>query len=338
MNIRKPRYFLRSIQLGSLSLFAIALYVGFQLTRPLDFAPDNAYILEPGQSVYDLAKMLKSSTYIDSISLVTWTARIGNFERSLKAGEYRFEPHFSLLDVFNHIVRGESIQYPLQLIEGWTFEKFLEEIRSKSNINQTLSSTLPHDVLRELEITETHPEGWFFPDTYFFNSGHSDAMILRNAHNAMRQHLEQAWRERKPDLPYKTAYECLIAASIIQKESAVDSEYPIIAGVIVNRLRRGMRLQMDPTVIYGLEKFDGTIRQSHLKTDTPYNTYTRHGLPPTPIAMPGLLALKAAARPADTSALYFVSQGDGTHKFSDTLEEHLKAVRQYREKLKSKSG
>ncbi len=338
MRKQNKRYLLRSIQIGSAVVFAIALYIGFALTRPLNFAPDNAYILEPGQSVYDLARMLEQTNHINSTSLVTLAARIGKIERSLKAGEYQFEPHFNLLDVLDHIVKGESIYYPLQLIEGLTFENFLEEIRSKPNIKQTLTSKSHETILKELGINELHPEGWFFPDTYFFNSGHSDAKVLRSAHSAMKKHLQLQWENRKPDLPYKTAYECLIVASIVQKESGIDSEFPIIAGVIVNRLRRGMRLQMDPTVIYGIEQFDGTIRQSHLKTDTPYNTYTRHGLPPTPIAMPGLLAIKAAAQPAETSALYFVSQGDGTHKFSDTLDEHLKAVRQYRKKMKSTSG
>ncbi len=323
---------MRLIQLGSLLVFCLALFAGYEITRPLNITDDRIYVLEQGQSVSDFARKLTEDGYVKNSKIVIWTARLGNIDRKFKAGEYRFNPDDNLLDVLDNIVNGRSIIYTVQFIEGWTFDDFLEQLRSKSNIEHTLVDIPNDEILSTLQIAEEHPEGWFFPDTYNYSSGQSDAVILLTAYNNMKHSLESEWENRRPDLPYKTAYEGLIVASIIQKESNVISEYPIIAGVVVNRLRKRMRLQMDPTVIYGLHKFDGILKKSHLDADTPYNTYTRYGLPPTPIAMPGLDALRAAANPAETSALYFVAQGDGTHKFSDTLEEHVKAVRKYRKK------
>ena len=325
---------MRTIQLVSLLVFLVALFIGHQITRPLEIPEDRVFTFKPGQNAADLARILQEDGIFRYSPLVILTAKLGNFERKLKAGEYHFKSEFNLLAVLAHIVEGKSVVYPVRFIEGWTFKDYLTELRSKPNLEQTLASVEFENILEVLQIPEKFPEGWFFPDTYVFNSGQSDAKILRTAYEAMRTALEKEWNQRRSDLPYKTAYEGLIVASIIQKESSAVSEYPVIAGVIVNRLRKGMRLQMDPTVIYGLGGLDSPIRRSHLNTDSPYNTYTRHGLPPTPISMPGLDALKAAVRPADTSALYFVSRGDGTHKFSDTLDEHLAAVREYRKILK----
>ncbi|MDE0310240.1 MAG: endolytic transglycosylase MltG [Acidiferrobacterales bacterium] len=331
---RKSRPLLRLVQLVSLLIFCLALFAGYEITRPLHIPDDRVYALEQGQNVADFARRLAEDGYVRNNKLVLWTARLGRIDRKFKAGEYRFSSDDNLLDVLDDIVNGKSVVHSIQFIEGWTFEDFLEKIRSTPNIDHTLADAPYEAILDTLQITQDNPEGWFFPDTYNYNSGQSDAVILDTAYENMRQNLETEWENRHPDLPYKTAYEGLIVASIIQKESSVISEYPIIAGVIVNRLRKRMRLQMDPTVIYGLAEFNGVLRKSHLETDTPYNTYTRYGLPPTPIAMPGLDALRAAANPADTSALYFVAQGDGTHKFSDTIDEHIKAVREYREKIK----
>ena len=325
---------MRIIQLVSLLVFLVALFIGHQITRPLKIPEDRVFTFKPGQNATDLARMLQEDGIFRYSPLVLLTAKLGNFERKLKAGEFRFESDFNLLAVLAHIVEGKSIVYPVRFIEGWTFKDYLSELRSKTNLEHTLANVEIEDILDVLQIPKKHPEGWFYPDTYIFNSGQSDAKILQTAYDAMHTALEREWNQSRPDLPYKTAYEGLIVASIIQKESSAVSEYPVIAGVIVNRLRKGMRLQMDPTVIYGLGGLDSPIRKSHLDKDTPYNTYTRHGLPPTPISMPGLEALKAAARPAETSALYFVSRGDGTHKFSDTLDEHLVAVREYRRTFK----
>ena len=330
---RKSRPLLRVIQLGSLLIFCLALFAGYEITRPLHISNDRIYTLEQGQNVSDFARKLTADGYVKNSKIVIWTARLGNIDRKFKAGDYRFNPDDNLLNVLDIIVNGRSITYSVQFIEGWKFSDFLEILRSKSNIKHTLADVPYDEILRTLQIAQEHPEGWFFPDTYNYSSGESDAAILHTAYDNMKRTLEGEWENRRPDLPYRTAYEGLIVASIIQKESNVIAEYPIIAGVIVNRLRKRMRLQMDPTVIYGLSEFDGILKKSHLNTDTPYNTYTRYGLPPTPIAMPGLEALRAAANPADTSALYFVAQGDGTHKFSDTIDEHIKAVRAYRMKI-----
>ncbi len=329
---RKSRPLLRLIQLGSLLVFCFALFAGYEITRPLHIPNDRIYSLAQGQNVSDFARNLREDGYVKNSKIVIWTARIGNIDRKFKAGEYRFDPDDNLLDVFDDIVNGRSVVHTVQFIEGWTFNDFLEKLRSIQNIEHTLADVPYDEILSSLQIAQEHPEGWFFPDTYNYSTGQTDAVILHNAYKNMKRSLEREWENRRTDLPYKTAYEGLIVASIIQKESNVISEYPIIAGVIVNRLLKRMRLQMDPTVIYGLHEFDGVLKKSHLNTDTPYNTYTRYGLPPTPIAMPGLEALRAAANPADTSALYFVAQGDGTHKFSDTIDEHVKAVREYRKK------
>ena len=327
---------MRLLQFGSLLIFCLALYAGYEITRPLHIPDNRVYVLEQGKNVADFARELHEDGHVVHSQIVIWTARLGNIDRNFKAGEYRFDPNDNLLSVLDDIVKGKSITHSIQFIEGWTFQDFLDELKSKSNIKQTLANVAYDDILEMLQIPEDHPEGWFFPDTYNYNSGQADTVILLNAYNNMKRILDDEWKDRRTDLPYKSAYEGLIVASIIQMESRVISEYPIIAGVIVNRLRKGMRLQMDPTVIYGLGGIDGQLRKSHLKADTAYNTYTRYGLPPTPISMPGLEALSAAANPEDTSALYFVSQGDGTHKFSDTIEEHIKAVREYRNKLKKK--
>ena len=333
---RKPRYFLRFIQISSLVIFLSLLILGHQVTRPLDFS-DSIYLLKPGQTTQDLAKLLVSDGIISNAALFVWVARLGNFDRHLKAGEYKFDSDFNILDVLDHIVAGISVHNPVRFIEGWTFKDYLNELKTKANLEYTLESVPYDEIMNTLGIPQQHPEGWFFPDTYFYNVGQSDSVILLNAYEAMQKKLQEEWSNRNPNLPYDSAYEALIVASIVEKETGVPSEYPIVAGVVVNRLRQGMRLQMDPTVIYGLEEFEGTLLRSHLDTDTPYNTYTRHGLPPTPIAMPGLLAIRAASQPAETEALYFVSRGDGTHQFSNTLDEHLKAVREYR-RLKNKKS
>ncbi len=311
-------------------MFISALYLAYHITRPLNIPSDQTYHFKSGSSASDLAQILHLDGYLDKPKLLIGAARFSSFERKLKAGEYRFDPEFNMLQVLDRIVEGRSISHPILFVEGWTFEDYLKELKSKNNIKHTLGELDYEQILKSLSIEQNHPEGWFFPDTYNFSSGQTDKDILKNSYQSMKRHLESEWRNRDLDLPYKTAYEALIAASIIQKESRVAEEYPLIAGVIVNRLNRRMRLQMDPTVIYGLGGIDGPLLRSQLDIDTPYNTYTRYGLPPTPISMPGLLALQAAVRPAKTTALYFVARGDGSHTFSNTLEEHIAAVQVYR--------
>ncbi len=307
------------------------LYVAWQITRPLHFPPDKVYLLERGQNSGDLAIALYEDGVISQTKLFDLTAKWGGYSRNLKAGEYRFKDQSSIIDVLETVVKGKSLTYKITFIEGWTYKDILAEIATKKNLQQTLDESPHTDFLSTLGIKQSNPEGWFFPDTYRYTKDQLDTALLTQSHEAMLQTLSSEWESRAPELPYENIYEGLIAASIIQKESGVESEFATISGVIVNRLRRGMRLQMDPTVIYGLgDDYTGKIKKSDLKRDTEYNTYTRYGLPPTPIAMPGLAAIRAALQPETTSALYFVAKGDGTHQFSDNFEDHQVAVREYR--------
>jgi UPF0755 protein len=208
--------------------------------------------------------------------------------------------------------------------------QWLAELEADPDVKHTLGGRSEADIAALLGVQGGSLEGWLFPDTYRFSPGSSDVEILRRAHAAMVKRLDGAWAARDPDLPLATPYEALILASIVEKETALAAERPLVASVFVNRLRKGMRLQTDPTVIYGMgERYDGNIRRKDLAEDTPWNTYTRDGLPPTPIAMPGAASLRAAVQPAQTSFLYFVGRGDGTHEFSRTLEEHNRAVAKY---------
>ena len=216
------------------------------------------------------------------------------------------------------------------LVEGWTYAQALAALHSHPRLSAILAGLDTEQQLAAMAIEVSHPEGWFFPDTYRFTAGMSDADILRRAHQRMRQVLAEEWEARSPDLPYEDAYQALIMASIVERETGQPSEREQIAGVFVRRLRSNMRLQTDPTIIYGLgSDFDGNIRRRHLRQATPYNTYVIRGLPPTPIALPGREAIRAALHPDDSQALYFVAKGDGSHQFSNTLEEHNKAVRHY---------
>ena len=246
-----------------------------------------------------------------------------------RAGEYQLETGYKPREVLEKLSSGQVIQYRVTLVEGWTFKQFAAALADNSVLKHALDLAAPLQwnlVLPGLDID--NPEGWFLPETYQFTRGDEDRDILVRAQDAMKQALEEAWEERIEGLPMESPYQLLILASIIEKETSLDEERGRVAGVLTRRLLKGMRLQTDPTVIYGLgDSFDGNIRRRDLQTDTPYNTYTRHGLPPTPIAMPGRASLMAAARPAPGAALYFVADGNGGHTFSATLEEHQVAVK-----------
>jgi UPF0755 protein len=222
------------------------------------------------------------------------------------------------------------VQHALTIIEGWTFKQLMAAVRRHQALTQTLAGVEEQEVMSRLGLEAMHPEGWFYPDTYHFPKGTTDAEFLRRAHQRMTTFLQTAWEKRDKDLPLDSPYQALILASIIEKETGVPSERSKIAGVFIRRLRKGMRLQTDPTVIYGMgERYDGNIRRRDLVTDTPYNTYVHKGLTPTPIAMPSGMAIEAALHPEDGTALYFVATGDGGHHFSNTLEAHNEAVRKY---------
>ena len=248
----------------------------------------------------------------------------------IQAGEYALEPGLTPRGLLALLASGDVIRYRFTIVEGWTYRQLLTALATDPVlVRQIPELDSESRVLRAINPELEHPEGWFLPETYQFVRGDSDLDLLRRAHRAMQTALDAAWESRDLELPLDTAYELLILASIVEKESSVESERAAIAGVFVRRLRQGWRLETDPTVIYGLaENFDGDLRRRDLQSDTPYNTYTRHGLPPTPIALPGISALDAAAHPAPGTAMFFVASGQGGHVFSDTLEEHNAAVRE----------
>jgi UPF0755 protein len=251
-------------------------------------------------------------------------------QRDIKAGNYQFAKAPTPLELLDKLTRGDVTQAEVRLIEGWTFTQFRASLDAHPDLKHDSKGLGDAELLTRIQATEVHPEGLFFPDTYLFAKGSSDLAVLRRAYRAMQRHLKAEWDGRLPGVPYRSPYEALTMASIIEKETGVAAERDQIGGVLVNRLRIGMRLQVDPTIIYGLgESFDGNLRKKHLLEDAPYNTYTRAGLPPTPIAMPGLASLRAALRPAKTDAMYYVSRGDGSSQFSRNISEHNGAVRKY---------
>jgi len=249
---------------------------------------------------------------------------------AIKAGNYEIATPISPMELLDKLTRGAVMQAELRIIEGWNFRQLRAALDASPFLRHDSEGLSDAELLVRVGATESHPEGLFFPDTYLFARGSADLAVLRRAYRTLQRHLAEEWAQRASDVPYKTSYEALVMASIVEKETGRAEERDQIAGVLVNRLRIGMALQADPTVIYGLgREFDGNLKRMHLNTDGPYNTYTRPGLPPTPIALPGLASLRAALQPARTKALYYVSRGDGSSAFSRSLEEHNRAVSRY---------
>jgi UPF0755 protein len=293
-------------------------------TDPLEFT------IVPGSSLRGAARQIVRS----GVDMPSWAfeivARVMAKPTDIKAGTYELRAGATPLDVLGKLVRGEIALADVKLIEGWTFRQVRAALDAHPRIRHDTTGLSDADLLRRLELPIAHPEGWFFPDTYVFPRGASDVEILRQAYRAMEKRLNAAWAQREPRVPLASSYDALILASIVEKETGKGDDRPMVAAVLANRLRTGMKLQADPTVIYGLgASFDGNLRKRDLLTDTPYNTYTREGLPPTPIAMPGLASIEATLRPAESDALYFVARGDGSSEFSRTLEEHNRAVTKY---------
>ena len=248
----------------------------------------------------------------------------------LHAGEYAIDPGLSPRALLAKMAAGEVIQHHFTIVEGWTFAELRDALARDADLKQTLAGSDDAAIMRTLGTAEAPPEGWFLPETYNYVKGMQDIDILRRAHEAMLKLLDKLWNARSADLPLKSPYEALTLASLIEKETARADERPLIAGVFLHRLKIGMRLQTDPSVVYGLgAAYDGKIHTRDLETDTPFNTYTRAGLPPTPIALPGAASINAALHPLATDALYFVARGDGSHEFSPTLEAHNRAVAKY---------
>lgn len=288
------------------------------------------YIFEPGSSIFTLSADLKQIGLVQRQYYLVILAKWCHLAHQLKAGEYRFLPGTKPLQLLEQIAQGRVLSHQLTVIEGWTFAKMMDVIRTDSRLKKTLTNVAPEIIMVKLGAPNTSPEGLFFPDTYRYTRGTSDFAILQTAYQAMNKRLAQEWQNRAADLPYKTPYEALIVASLIEKETAKDSERPLIAGVIINRLKKNMLLQIDPTVIYGIgNNYHLKLRSADLKMDTPFNTYLHQGLPPTPIALPSMASLHWALHPMVSNHLYFMAKGDGSHYFSTSLNEHHQAVQRY---------
>ncbi|MGS2716609.1 endolytic transglycosylase MltG [Eionea flava] len=300
------------------------------LSTPVNINEDTLITVKKGDTLSQLARELESRHIIPSAKLLVVYARLTQ-QTTINVGEYILpvgSNHQSLLALLRS---DDVIRYSVTLVEGKTFDDFIRVLQSNNDLIHMLDIESDYaDLLSQLAIDVEHPEGWFFPDTYQFVSGMSDVDILQQAHKKMQRVLEEEWQKKSANLPYNNAYEALIMASIIEKETGVPYERPEIAGVFVRRLNKGMRLQTDPTIIYGLgREYQGNIRRKHLRQKTPYNTYVIDGLPPTPIAMPGREAIHAALHPKAGNTLFFVAKGDGSHQFSQTLAQHNRAVRKY---------
>ncbi len=297
----------------------------------LDFGESGLrYELKSGMTLTRVAHDLQTRGIIDSPRYLVWLGRLEGKANQIKAGEYRFDTGITPHRLLQQLVNGETLQYAITIVEGWNFRQLMDAVHSNEYLLHTLSDYSDAEIMQQLGYPGEHPEGRFLPDTYHFPRMTTDVVFLQRAYAAMQALLSDEWPARSPDLAFGTAYEALILASIVEKETALPSERKQIAGVFNRRLKKRMRLQTDPTVIYGLGRsFDGNIRRRDLRRDTPYNTYLHKGLPPTPIAMPGRDAVLAALHPAEGDELYFVARGDGSHQFSATLKEHNKAVVEY---------
>ena len=297
----------------------------------------RTFVVTPGEGLAAVANRLAAEGIVDRPRLLAAFGRGTRQATRLRAGEYRLEPGTTPEGLLRQFVQGRVLLHPSTIVEGWTFAQALAEVQAKPFVTRTIAGAPDVGLMARLGSPGVHPEGQLFPDTYLVARGTADLEVLRLAHARLRDELAADWAARRADLPLTDAYEALILASIVEKESGVAEERPRIAGLFVNRLRRGMRLQTDPTVIYGIgAAYDGDLRRRDLALDTPYNTYTRAGLPPTPIALPSRGALLAATQPAATDELYFVASGagDGRHVFSRTLTEHSAAVARYLARLR----
>jgi len=313
------------------AIAAAAAYAWWYVTTPVVLARlPLEFEIPPGASFRTAAQRLEEQGVQVRRLQFEALARVLDRAQEIKAGSYELTAPVTPAELLDKLTRGDVTQAEVKVIEGWTFRQMRGALDSHPFLRHDTLGLADTDLLAKLGAPEKHPEGLFFPDTYLFAKGSSDLQVLRRAYRSMARHLAIEWEARDPSVPYRTPYEALVMASIIEKETGAAAERERIGGVLVNRLRAGMLLQADPTVIYGLgERFDGNLKRIHLQTDGPYNTYTRPGLPPTPIALAGRASLRAALRPAKTDSLYYVSRGDGTSAFSRTLEEHNRAVRKY---------
>jgi len=322
------------------ALAAVAGALYWLTNRPLELpATPTEFSITPGSSLRSAAQQVRDAGIAVEPLLLVGLGRLLGVEAKIKAGSYEVTSGTTPLALLRKLTRGDFSQSEIVFIEGWTLRQMRERLAAHPDVRHDAQGLTDAELMQRLGSTASVGEGQFFPDTYLFAKNGSDLDILARAHRAMQRHLEREWLARQPGLPYATAQEALVMASIVEKESGRAAERPLIAAVFVNRLRAGMPLQTDPTVIYGLgAAFDGNLRKRDLLADTPYNTYTRRGLPPGPIALPGLESLRAALNPAASDALYFVARGDGTSQFSRSLDEHNRAVARYQLKGAAKGA
>lgn len=293
-------------------------------TLPFDFS------VEQGSNLTQVARQFEQAGLLDHPGLFVIFARLQGRAGKIKAGIYQLDGAMSKMALLDMITQGNGSKSQFTIIDGWSFRQLRRALNDNPNIRHDTENLTDSEILQRIGAAELNPEGLFLPETYYLAVGSSDIELFKFAYKLMQKRLDEAWRARSPDLPLATPYQALILASIVEKETGIAADRAMIAGVFVNRLRLHMLLQTDPAVIYGLgETFDGNLRKRDLMSDTPYNTYTRTGLPPTPIALPGLAALNAALHPAATNALYFVARGDGSSVFSGNLDAHNRAVNQY---------
>ncbi len=315
---------------------AIAGGAAWWLNQPLALSAETVEVsIEPGTPPRDIAQAWVQAGVRASPRLLYEWFRWSGRSRKIRAGSYEIGAGVTPIALLNKMVRGDETLAVVRLIEGWTFRQFRAELAKAEALKPVSATMTDEQIMEAIGAPGLSPEGRFHPDTYAYSKGSNDIAVLKRAYQAMRKRLDEAWAERAADSPLQSADDALVLASIVEKETGAPSDRARVAGVFVNRLRLGMPLQTDPTVIYGLgPAFDGNLHKRDLQTDGPYNTYLRAGLPPTPIAMPGKAALLAAVRPEATKALYFVSRGDGSSEFSDTLADHNRAVNRYQRRAK----
>jgi peptidoglycan lytic transglycosylase G len=327
----------RLLGLISLVLFfscitGVLIYLDYQkfLDTPLKIEQPLVFTVDSGMTFTDLNKKLKSNQLIEKNRYLEFLARFSGLANKIKSGEYRLTPGIRPDELINIFISGKVIQYSMTLLEGWQIHEMLRAINANEILEKKINSYDADTLMSELGYSEKVPDGLFFPDTYHFPKGTNDKAFLQRAYQRLQSVLDEEWQQRDSNLPYQNAYEALIMASIIEKETGLASERGTIAGVFVRRLNKNMKLQTDPTVIYAMGKqFNGNIRKKDLNIDSAYNTYRYKGLPPSPIALVGREAIYAALHPEDGKSYYFVAKGDGSHYFSESLKEHNRAVAKY---------
>jgi len=319
------------IAIAILVFLALAIDVYAYLASPIEsIKQQRSVVVASGETLGSVSRKLNERGMNEKPLYLKFYARLSGKANKIKVGEYQVDPGISPMALLDLLVSGKTVQYSITIPEGWTFKQMLEALHNHEQIRATVDIRATEEIMEQVGAPGLHPEGRFLPETYFFTRNTAEIDILKRAYRSLDGLLSQEWQKRDEGLPLKTPYEALILASIVEKETAVADEREMIAAVFINRLRKGMKLQTDPTVIYGMgDAYKGNIRKKDLLRDTPYNTYTRKGLTPTPIALPSASSIRAVMHPADTEALFFVASGGGRHHFTNTYEEHREAVIKY---------